>query len=297
MDSCTRRHICSRRSEHITSLWLPDGVWPCVCLSPRWWAHSSWSSASAHRLTILGAVVLVLKCLVLSEQMRKKPAACLGRWDQTETIRPTFRWPPQVTKGRGEPQLEESLLQPDIVFSWKRGPDRLSPRIYTKEGWEPRAAPCGGLWGATRGNAMYIKPQIQLILFQESSRFVWELVFLLYFYILGVINSLQLVNSKRWAPLQCTCHEHRIDKVHTGCAPQEWINSYSPEIESYLTSLGGSFLIFKGGVGPDDFQCCNMLWLPEQYCPIFLFKPYSFLMSIKSKSFTVKFQSTLNTVP
>uniref|UniRef100_A0A8D1AM42 Ataxin 7 like 1 n=1 Tax=Sus scrofa TaxID=9823 RepID=A0A8D1AM42_PIG len=56
----------SRRSSSPTvGRRLPLVVWPRVCLSPRPWVNFSRGSASAPRLTALGAAVLMPKCSAL----------------------------------------------------------------------------------------------------------------------------------------------------------------------------------------------------------------------------------------
>lgn len=142
----------------------------------------------------------------------RKPTTCLSRWDWTETIRPTFQWPLRWQRGKGERWWEESLLQPDVLFSWKRGPYRAS-RDPHEGGAGPRVAPCGGLWGATPRKCVVYKasgsasPFPRILLAKKKSRCVWNLAVPLYFYILGLINSFQPVNSKPWTPLQLRCHE------------------------------------------------------------------------------------------
>lgn len=117
----------------------------------------------------------------------------------------------------------------------------------------PRVAPCGGLWGATPRKCVVYKasgsasPFPRILLAKKKIQVCSEprcpSVFLYPW-----SNKFLSAGQQQTLDSPSTQVPWTHNKIHTVPSPQERINSYSPEIGSYLTSLGRSFLILKGAL-------------------------------------------------
>lgn len=124
-------------------------------------------------------------------------------------------------EGEGQWWLEQSLLQPRNLTL---GPPERGHGGVSLYGHTGGLGPVWDHWAAAPREMHVAKPQVQLLLFQESSllkkkaRPVWELTFPLYLYILEVSNSLQLFHSKCWSPsVQVLCGL-TTDNLHEAAA-------------------------------------------------------------------------------
>lgn len=123
-----RRTFAAAAPATVAPLWLRDGLGSAPVCLPQPEAAGKFFLP----LCLCSQGNDFRSCSPPSEMLRpvraneRKPATCLGKWDQTEAIRPTCREPPKVTKGEGQSGgLRNRTCSPT---SLKEGA-RLSPGV------------------------------------------------------------------------------------------------------------------------------------------------------------------------
>lgn len=221
MDPRTPPHVRSRRSRHRRPPLAPGqpGVAP-VCL-PRPEAAGKFFLP----LRLCSRRIDFRSCSPPLEMLRpvraneRKPATYLGKWDQTEAIRPTCRGPPKVTGGeRQSGGLRNRSCSPT---SLKEGA-RLSPGVYPRRVWDS-----GGSWAAAAGNAWYLQPQVQ---FLSRCKNALCLCWGTYFPSVSLhpwCNKFPLVGQQQTLDSPFRAGAMDIEQIKsTGLLPQERVNSY-----------------------------------------------------------------------